>query len=107
MTSSGQKRCLCGHLMAAFDKLAYCACCRDKGKGTDPCLKNEDCQHCNVLTEDQKSCLATPSYQKKKEKHDQKTSQKAIPESKDKGKSVKKHGSPGRLQNPVQTVSSR
>ena len=27
-----------------------------------------DCQFYNVLTQDQKSCLATPSYQKKKEK---------------------------------------
>ena len=44
-----------------------------KGRGTDPCIKNEECQHCKILTEDQKSCLATPSYQKKKEKYEQKT----------------------------------
>ena len=37
--------------MAGFDTHAYCACCKDKGKGTH---------------------LATPSYQKKKEKRDQK-----------------------------------
>ena len=58
--------------MAAFDAHAYCAHYRDKGKGTDPCVTNEDCQYCNVLTEDQKSCLATLSNQKKKEKRDQK-----------------------------------
>ena len=49
----------------------YCARCREKGKDTEPCIKNEDCQHCNVLTEVHKSCLATPSYQKNKEKHEQ------------------------------------
>ena len=72
MASLGQKGGLCGHLMAAFDTLAYCARCRDKGKGTDPSIAKEDCQHSNVLTEDQKVCLATPPYQKKTEKCDQK-----------------------------------
>ena len=50
--------------MAAFDKRTYCTRCREKGKGTDPCIKNGECPHCNVLNEDQKSPLATPSYQK-------------------------------------------
>ena len=66
MASPGQKQDLCGHLMAAFDKHVCCAHCLYKGKGTDPCINNEDCQHCNILTEDQKSRLATPSYQKEK-----------------------------------------
>ena len=69
--SSGQKWGLCGHLMASFDKHAYCAHC-EKGKGTDSCIKNEECTHFVILTEDPKSCLATPSYQKKK-KHEYKT----------------------------------
>ena len=67
MASPGQKRGLCGHLMAGFDSHTYCARCRDKGKGTDPC------SFCNILTKDQKARLATPSYQTKKEKRDQKT----------------------------------
>ena len=75
MASPGQKRGPCGHLMAAFDSHSYCVHCRDNGKGTDPCVKQEDCQFCNVLTQDQKARLSTPSYQKKKEKHDQKAIQ--------------------------------
>ena len=72
MASLIQKRGLCEHLMAAFNLHAYCAGYRDKGTATDPCITKEDCQNHNVLTEDHKACLATPCYQKKKEKHDQK-----------------------------------
>ena len=64
--------------MVVFDSYAYCAHCRDKGKGTDPCIKQEDCQFWNVLTQDQKACLSFPSYQKKKEKHDQKVIQEEL-----------------------------
>ena len=71
MASPGQKWGHCGHLITDFDKHTYSARCRDK-EDTEPCIKNEDCQHCNVLTEAQKSCLATPSYQEKKEKREQK-----------------------------------
>ena len=71
MASPGQKWGLCGNL-AGFDSHAYCAHCRDKGKGTDPCVDKKDCSCCNVLTQEQKSCLATPSYQEKKKKRDQK-----------------------------------
>ena len=77
MASPGQKRGLCGHLMVGFDFHAYCACCRDNGKGTDSCVKNEDCQFYNDLTQEQRSRLTTPSYQKKKEKRDQKAIQEA------------------------------
>ena len=78
MASPGQKRVLCGHLMAGLDCHAYCARCRDKGKGDDPCVKKEkECQFCNILTQDQKAHLATPSYQKKKEKHDLKPPKKS------------------------------
>ena len=33
--------------MAGFDMHAHCARCRDKLKGTDPCVSKEDCPHCN------------------------------------------------------------
>ena len=76
MASPGQKRGLCCHLMAGFDSHAHCAHCRDKGKGDDPCVKKEtDCQFCNVLTYDKKARLSTPTYQKKKEKHNLKAIQ--------------------------------
>ena len=68
---------LCGHLMAGFDFHAYCTRCRDKVKGTDHCVKREDCQFCNILTQEQKSHLATPSYQKKKENMIKKLSKKS------------------------------
>ena len=38
MASPGEKRGLCGHLMAGFDKHSYYARCQDK-KGSDPVLK--------------------------------------------------------------------
>ena len=53
MASPGQKRRVCGHLMAGFDKHVHCRRCRDKLKGTDPCVNKEDCPHCNVLTSEQ------------------------------------------------------
>ena len=58
--------------MAGFDQHAHCARCRDKKKGTDPCIKGNVCPSCNVLTEEQKLRLATPVYQNKKEKRDSK-----------------------------------
>ena len=64
MASPGQHRGVCGHAMAGYDQHAHCACCRDKKKGTDPCVKNQPCPSCNVLTEDQKLKLATPSKEK-------------------------------------------
>ena len=68
MASPGQTRGQCGHLMAGFDRHSVCARCRDKKKGEDPCIKDKPCSHCDLLTEDQKLRLATPAYQKKKEK---------------------------------------
>ena len=75
MASLGQKRGGCGHLMAAFDTYTHYARCRDKGKGSDPCVLKLDCTctNCNELTTDQRAQLATPSYQIKKEKHDSKS----------------------------------
>ena len=62
MLSHLQKRGGCGHLMAGFDFHSYCASCRDKGKGPDPCVEkseNSDCSFCSVLTPDQRSQLST------------------------------------------------
>ena len=70
MASAGQSRGQCGHLMAGFDTHSVCARCRDKKKGEDPCIKDKLCSHCELLTEDQKLRLATPAYQKKKEKRE-------------------------------------
>ena len=70
MSSAGQKHGGCGHLMARFDTHSFCARCRDKGKGPDPCISKSDCQACDVFTEDQCIQLSTPSYRLKKEKWD-------------------------------------
>ena len=57
----------CGHMMAGFDLHSFCACCRDKKKGKDPCVEkpNVECQLCKALTPEQASQLATPSYKLK------------------------------------------
>ena len=70
MASPGQTRGQCGHLMAGFDTHSVCARCHDKKKGEDPCIKDKPCSHCELLTEDQKLRLATPAYQKEKEKRE-------------------------------------
>ena len=72
MASPGQRRGVCGHAMAGFDQHAHCARCRDKKKGSDPCVKGNICPSCNILTEEQKLRLATPVYQNKKEKKESK-----------------------------------
>ena len=74
MSSPGQKRGSCGHAMASFDGHAFCARCRDKGKGKDPCeeMPQSECKFCIVLTPDQLAQLATPSYKLKKEKREAK-----------------------------------
>ena len=73
MTSPGHKQGLCGHLMAGFDSHMYCARCIGKSKGDVPGARNEkDCKVCNFLSSEQKAHLATPSYQEKRSKRDQK-----------------------------------
>ena len=42
MASPGHKRGSCGHLMAGFDTHSFFACCRNKGKGQDPCVEKPD-----------------------------------------------------------------
>ena len=46
MSSPGQKRGGCGHLMVGFDTYSYCARCRDKGKGPEPCVENPSTTDC-------------------------------------------------------------
>ena len=75
MSSPGQRRGKCGHVMANFDTHSHCAPCRDKGKGKEPCVSDpqtSNCQICNSLTSDQCQQLATPSYKIKKEKREAK-----------------------------------
>ena len=82
MSSPGQRRGSCGHAMASFDGHSFCARCRDKGKGEEPCVANKDttdCKFCNSLTPEQLSQLATPSYKIKKEKREAKRSESANP----------------------------
>ena len=63
MSSSGQQKGSCGHIMAIFDSHFECVCCCDKGVGTDPCLFGEEsCPHCMALTHEQKIQVSVPSY---------------------------------------------
>ena len=63
-------------MMAGFDFHSFCARCRNKKKGSDPCVETPPapCRHCDALTADQKAQLTTPSYKLKKEKREAKTS---------------------------------
>ena len=75
MSSPGQKRGSCGHAMAIFDGHAFCARCREKGKGEEPCVKDKDsvdCSLCNSFTPEQRAQISTPSYKIKKEKREAK-----------------------------------
>ena len=76
MSSPSQRRGGCGHMMAGFDHHSVCARCRDKKKGSDPCIKAPPapCVHCDDLTQEQKDQLATPLYKLKKEKKEAKSS---------------------------------
>ena len=68
MASPGQRRGSCGHVMAGFDLHKKCARCRDKKVGDDPCVKGQDCDLCDKLSDSQKGMLATPQYQIRKDK---------------------------------------
>ena len=74
MSSPGQRRGTCGHAMASFDSHLACACCRDKGKGKDPCVEKPDieCTICSSFSPEQRLQLATPSYKIKKDKREAK-----------------------------------
>ena len=75
MSSPGQKRGSCGHVMAIFDNHKKCACCREKGVGDDPCVKKLDCQICKAFMPSQIIQLATPTYKARKERGEQKKSE--------------------------------
>ena len=74
MSSPGQRRGTCGYVMASFDSHLVCACCRDKGKGKDPCVEKTDldCPICLAFSPEQRLQLSTPSYKIKKEKREAK-----------------------------------
>ena len=67
MSSPGQRRGSCGHVMALFDMHTKCARCREKGIGGDDCVLKKPCSICEKFTEDQKAQLATPKYRVRKE----------------------------------------
>ena len=75
MSSPGQKRGSCGHVMALFDNHKKCARCHEKGVGDDPCVKKLDCQICKAFTPAQIQQLATPTYKSRKERGEQKKSE--------------------------------
>ena len=60
--------------MANFHNHSFCARCREKGKGSGPCISHNDCSACNSLIEEQRLQLSTPSYRLKKEKRELKKS---------------------------------
>ena len=72
MSSPGQKRGSCGHIMALFDNHKKCARCREKGVGDDPCVKKLDCPICKAFTPAQIQQLSTPTYKTRKEPAEQK-----------------------------------
>ena len=82
MSSLGQRRGACGHAMAIFDQHSYCARCREKNKGKDPCVEGKDttsCKFCSAFTLEQLAQISTPSYKIKKEKREARKSVTATP----------------------------
>ena len=75
MSSPGQKRGSCGHVMALFDNHKKCTRCREKGVGDDPCVKKQDCQICKAFTSSQIIQLATLTYKARKERGEQNKSE--------------------------------
>ena len=47
----GQRRGVCGHIMASFDLHKRCARCRDKGIGDDDCVAKKSCVICDGFTD--------------------------------------------------------
>ena len=68
MSSPGQKRGTCGHVMAIFDGHLKCVRCRNKGVGEDNCVLKKDCLICKAFTPEQIQQLATPTYRDRKNK---------------------------------------
>ena len=60
--TSGQKKGVCGHVMASFDPHNLC----EIVVGSDPCVRGkEPCEFCVVLTPEQ---ILIPKYKIRKEK---------------------------------------
>ena len=66
MSSPGQRRGTCGHVIASFDSHSKCARCRDKGVGEDDCVLKKDSAVCKGFTPEQITQLATPTYKEHK-----------------------------------------
>ena len=52
MSSLGQQKGGCGHVMGNFDQHSYCARGRERNTGKNPCVENKDtstCKFCLVL----------------------------------------------------------
>ena len=64
----GQRRGLCGHIMASFDSHKQCARCRKKFIGDDDCVQKRPCAICDDFSEVQKEILSTPTCKIRKEK---------------------------------------
>ena len=75
MSSPGQKRGSCGHVMALFDNHKKCARCHEKGVGDNRCVKKQDCLICKALTPAQVQHLATPTYKARIERGELKKSE--------------------------------
>ena len=56
---TGRKICQKGHSMYQWDPHAWCAACRNKEQGTDPCTLDKDCNLCAEMTEEQQNTIAT------------------------------------------------
>ena len=66
MSSPGQRRGICDHVMASFDSHSKCARCCNKGVGEDDCVLKKDCAVCKGFTPEQIIQLATPTYKERK-----------------------------------------
>ena len=73
MSSPGQKRGTCSHVMALYNSHKKCARCREKGVGDDLCVKKMDCQICKAFMPVQIQQLSTPTYKSRKERNQKKT----------------------------------
>ena len=74
MASPGQRKGVCGHIMASFDQHSRCARCRDKEHGDDACVKKLPCDFCELLTPEQVLQLSTPTYKQRKERKQERES---------------------------------
>ena len=69
MSSSGQSKGSCGHIMASFDSHQKCEHCHEKGVGTNRCvLGEESCPLCAATAPEERVQLSVCSYKQKKEK---------------------------------------